>query len=111
MSADRELLELAAKAAGIELRWFSHVRMHTATGIVDMEPQLPHIEDKVWNPITDDGDRYRLAKKLDIRIHFGPCYVTYVSNNICGCVNWPENAKDDAYAIVQAAAEIGKAMP
>jgi hypothetical protein len=91
---DRELLELAAKAAGIT---------HT--------PSLAAAcrgERTWWNPLTDDGDRYRLAKKLDIRLHFGPQYVTYVANGIAGTVRWPEDEADDARAIVRAAAEIGR---
>jgi hypothetical protein len=47
---DRELLEAAAKAAGLDLRW---------------QDERPHIGDwlarKWWNPLTDDGDALRLA--------------------------------------------------
>ena len=46
---DRELLELAAKAAGIE----------------DISYYL---DDFLWNPLTDDGDALRLAVKLNMRI-------------------------------------------
>lgn len=49
---DHELLEMAAKAAGI------------ADGDVfyDMD------NDKEWNPLTDDGDALRLAVKLYIGV-------------------------------------------
>jgi hypothetical protein len=53
---DRELLELAAKAAKYELRWYSHLRCNG----VDICPQLAHINDVVWNPLTDDGDFFRM---------------------------------------------------
>lgn len=56
---DRELLELAAKAAGIEGRFiggFDHL------GLCISELGNPI---KVWwNPLTDDGDALRLAVKL-----------------------------------------------
>lgn len=56
MSSDRELLELAAKAAGHE------VRLVLANG--DLDIGLQHA---AWNPLTDDGDALRLAVKRRIR--------------------------------------------
>jgi hypothetical protein len=50
---DRELLELAAKAAGMEV-------IHDAA---DRGLWIHGVEDE-WNPITDDGDALRLAVKL-----------------------------------------------
>ena len=44
---DRELLELAAKAEGREIKF---VERFIAC----------------WNPLTDDGDAFRLAVKLDL---------------------------------------------
>lgn len=97
MSTDRELLELAAKAAGIDL-----------DGGVDEHG----VYEENWNPITDGGVRYRLAKKLDILINFGSAYASfYKPDGTCGVMRWPEDAEDDVYAIVRAAAEIGRAMP
>lgn len=47
---DRELLELAAKAAGLPWdRW-----------VID--------GDDTWNPLTDDGDALRLAVKLHLTV-------------------------------------------
>lgn len=104
---DRELLELAAKAAGI------------ADGNVfyDME------HDKVWNPLTDDGDALRLAVKCNI-VPQSKCFddydrlfaSTYIWDNGVEVCSIRETYKDDPYtairrAIVRAAAEIGKAMP
>lgn len=59
---DRELLEAAAKAAGLPIEfdegtcngWWPNGR--TSTGDVD----------EWWNPLTDDGDALRLAVKLRI---------------------------------------------
>lgn len=69
LPTDRELLEAAAKAAGITLRSFD---MTNAGG------ELQHIgymaDPSEWprgwfNPLTDDGDALRLAVKL--RLHIG----------------------------------------
>ena len=102
MSTDRELLELAAKAAGI------------ADGDVfyDME------HDKVWNPLEDDGDALRLAVmlKMDIRpseeiqtIHIWNDALDQWIGEFYGSTNDPYSAT--RRAIVGAAAEIGKGMP
>ena len=90
MSTDRELLKLAAKAAGI------------ADGDVfyDME------RDKVWNPRDDDGDRYRLAKKLKMSLDFDMCCV----HSGLAIYQWG-GLVTEAEAVLIAAAEIGKAMP
>ena len=60
---DRELLEAAAKAAGIETHgWRAH---ESKPGLY----RLPIMETGaylVWNPLTDDGDALRLAVKLNI---------------------------------------------
>jgi hypothetical protein len=56
---DRELLELAAKAAGYELFWGATdamIRCH--------EPAHPMKTHNVWNPLEDDGDALRLAVQL-----------------------------------------------
>jgi hypothetical protein len=96
---DKELLELAAKAAGIEINWFKRERL---TG--------------QWNPLTDDGDALRLAVKLKIA-------VTYPEDESCVRVWYgsmeTEPLCDDLgsdpcaatrRAITRAAAEIGKEM-
>lgn len=55
---DRELLEAAAKAAGIELTDF-----HGLLVIPDAKAGCPP-----WNPLEDDGDALRLAVKLGIGV-------------------------------------------
>src|SRR5438874_2941900 len=58
---DREMLELAARAAGILYTISPHGNLmahrHPAGG-----------EMRVWNPLSDDGDALRLATKLRIDI-------------------------------------------
>lgn len=57
MNTDRELLELAAKAAGIEL-WHEDVFTSGLTQKVSKNGILR------WNPLEDDGDALRLAVTL-----------------------------------------------
>ncbi len=100
----RELLELAAKAAGYEYA------KHGGYIVVDGIPGN-------WNPLTDDGDALRLAVKLNLGISI-PVHQTIRADVVCfrdASVNVREGG-DDPYAairraIVRAAAEIGKAMP
>jgi hypothetical protein len=109
---DRELLELAAKAAGIDY----YTRAQSGGMLTD---------NGEWNPLTDDGDALRLAVKLGIdvsfplyrkpdppTVHAGRYWDTYVS---CW-YPFEERKGEDPYAatrraIVRAAAEIGRGMP
>lgn len=67
---DRELLELAAKAAGYKLHWhdrwqcFAHVEPFN----IHNPPTLAG-QRVVWAPLDDDGDALRLAVKLGITIY------------------------------------------
>lgn len=103
---DRELLEMAAKAAGVPLHH------------LDYDEYLP----KQWNPFVDDGDALRLAVKLKMVLD-----TDYNGGSVAGNCNVecnydvPEfgyqegNGKKDPFAatrraIVLAAAEIGRNM-
>lgn len=55
---DRELLELAAKAAGYGYGEFVKGGIVFAT------------EDSLWNPLTDDADAFRLAVQLELEVSF-----------------------------------------
>jgi hypothetical protein len=96
---DKELLELAAKAAGIRLGG------ETKTGFVMEILKKPYVA--TWNPLTDDGDALRLAVKLgiDIVFAFGTC--TCAAENTAGYAA-DSGIESVRLAIVQAAAEIGK---
>lgn len=59
---DRVLLELAAKAAGIEIRWSDLMNAY----YMPSSGKWPG--NSVWNPINSDGDALRLAVKLGITI-------------------------------------------
>jgi hypothetical protein len=106
---DRELLELAAKAAGIAGFWVDD-GLNTGSNATPT----------VWNPITDDGDALRLAVKLNINIGFG-IFATQINCEIYDwaedevLIDWKEDGRKDPYtatrrAIVRAAAEIGRNM-
>lgn len=121
---DRELLELAAKAAG--MAWSADPQV-THDGLWITAPSLQ----TYWNPLTDDGDALRLAVKLGIKLTPYPLYSEEKrsviasrqqlappedDNNTYIGPSFVENYEGDLYAatrraIVRAAAEIGKAMP
>lgn len=107
---DRELLELAAKAAGLHVRFYDGDCLRVADKCNGFAGK--------WNPLTDDGDALRLAVKLGMTI--GPA--DEVSGTVFAGVSksTPGYADEvfggDPYtatrrAIVCAAVEIGKAMP
>lgn len=107
---DRELLELAAKAAGKKVRIYPGMTVMRGTDCVcvDADTGLP------WNPIVDDGDALRLA----VRLHFmvdvrdNGAY-TYVLGDF-GLNSYESHGDDPCAAtrraITRAAAEIGKEM-
>jgi hypothetical protein len=96
---DRELLELAAKAAGLPHQWCDAWGTMAKTS-----PDGGFVFNHVWNPLTDDGDALRLAVQWGL---LGAPFMTLA---------WIETLGDsDPYAatrraIVRAAAEIGRAM-
>jgi len=104
---DKEMLELAAKAAGMTL---------TLGGY--LEAVREDEEGRQWNSLTDDGDAMRLAVKLHINIEIWNVdnlvrANIYILHRGHGC--FEERYTVDPYAatrraIVRAAAEIGKEM-
>lgn len=106
---DRELLELAAKAAGMIPREFQG-NPHYMDGVLDC-----------WNPLHDDGDALRLAVVLKMEIdHEHPadqdrwvmaCTYGMSSHAVEEFGDESQRAAATRRAIVRAAAEIGRAMP
>lgn len=105
---DRELLELAAKAAGYKFHendgqlWV----YYDGTGF------------RIWNPFEDDGDALRLAVKLNLQInptistYFGPASTAYDGGvGISTIQHGGDPSLATREAIVRAAAEVGRAMP
>lgn len=102
---DRELLEMAAKAAGIG----PVIGFAVEAGELMIGPRK-HI--RYWNPIADDGSRYRLIKALKLGIDFTTQEVIYWKS--CDPVPYTESFAadgDDARAVLRAAAKIGRSMP
>lgn len=104
---DRELMEQAAKAAGIAGEYRSG---HQAYG----DQFIDGIDTGArfwWNPLADAGDRYRLAQTLRLNIDFDGCSVW--KRTATGMLQefWGAGYEgdDDAHAIVRLAAEIGMA--
>lgn len=102
---DRELLELAAKAAGdVSFDGFTFI-------------QRSRYSANVWEPLHDDGDALRLMVCLGLQVgmDIGVINVTMVSNGN-GAVSVTQEHMDEPVAatrraIVRAAAEIGKVKP
>jgi len=63
---DRELLEAAARAAGIP-----HGEDRLECGLSLTLPDGRHESLPQWNPLTDDGDALRLAVKLGFTVQRG----------------------------------------
>ena len=103
---DRELLEMAAKAAGIVGVWHERGQCIHVTNCAGMS-------DIWWRPIDDDGDALRLAVKLDISLLGDfPGNIVVVAFDARRII---EKHDGDQYAatrcaIVRAAAAIGSVM-
>jgi hypothetical protein len=91
---DRELLELAAKAAGVKFDCFDSVFFDE--------------NGKTWNPLTDDGDALRLAVKLELIDQVGVSQALdyWLSRVQVGFDPYAATRR----AIVRAVAEIGRTM-
>lgn len=93
---DKELLKLAAKAAGVEV----------------VTPTM--LEYGKWNPLTDDGDALRLAVKFGFGIEFdndGDGVEVFGDSGIEALSANGDLAAATRRAIVRAAAYIGESMP
>lgn len=105
MKTDRELLELAARAAGINaLNYCEEGMQLIAAGKL-----------QYWNPLTDDGDALRLAVKLDIGISLSSFYVDAGEHAHYAIAESFSEHQGDKYAatrcaIVRAAAAIWESM-
>lgn len=95
---DRELLELAAKAAGY---WNKEYNCYAGP--------------MSWNPLENDGDALRLVVKLGVAFDIAVCVESSRSGSGTENIAFVEKHSDDPYAatrraIARAAAEIGRNM-
>lgn len=111
-SSDRALLEAAAKAAGLKYTK-PHPDYSGLFGLALEDANGRYIAD--WSPLTDDGDAFRLAVKLQIIVGK---YDEYANAGVIGSdvdvVVWGHE-EGDPYAatrraIVQAAASLGRSL-
>lgn len=101
--SDRELLELAAKAAGITIiRWGQ-----TAGAFIE--------NGSAWSPLTDDGDAFRLVMALDMVVHCNRDALTVIVQTwfpkLCKAVRSNNCDADVRRAIVEVAAMKGRLTP
>lgn len=102
---NRELLELAAKAVGLNI---IHMPL-SGPSIID-GPRMG----ETWSPLTDDGDALRLAVKLNLWLHVAVhgTSARRAGGAWLGCEARVHGGIEAATrrAIVRAAAAIGKEM-
>jgi len=101
---DKELLELADKAAGIEYN-----TKHDALGLA----LAGNIKSRLWNPLDDDGDALRLAVKLNIFVCVRKDgFINAGTDEIMFLYRFSDDpCADTRRAIVKVAAAIGKNVP
>lgn len=125
MYSDRELLELAAKAAGLQLcgySWIGENEDDEECEILDAAFVKNSPEQDVatmWNPLTDDGDALRLAGDIGLVVcimrNAGFTGIYLPACSIGGKYDEVQHHGEDEFAatrraIVRAAAAIGEAM-
>ena len=114
---NREMLELAAKAAGY---YFHGLRVGLDYENCFVSTTNDPDDWFIWDPLTDDGDALRLAVKLELILCVRREGVTDATmraprTGMTPYLSFLEQHKDDPYAatrraIVRAAAEIGRQM-
>lgn len=105
--SDQQLLELAAKAAGMAPPYDQHGIFSAWVG----DPVHGHW----WNPLEDDGDALRLAADLCLNIEWfpGQKFVQACRFGVGEIIGWvDESGRSGSLrrAITVAAAKIGKAL-
>uniref|UniRef100_A0A6M3M7T6 Uncharacterized protein n=1 Tax=viral metagenome TaxID=1070528 RepID=A0A6M3M7T6_9ZZZZ len=105
---DRELLELAAKAAGLKIDKSPHNGGGTKNDGFDLlgNAVLDWHNNIRWNPLTDDGDALRLAVDLGLLSHPTIPHEQAIAK-FTGAKSLHAATRR---AIVRAATEIGRAM-
>lgn len=99
---DRELLELAAKAAGYDARQHRNGIFHLPS------PKGRNYLGPAWNPLADDGDALRLAVALQLHVcnEQLSAGVVYCSRHI----DPPNSLNEQFFPEVKALADDGEAL-
>lgn len=104
---DRDLLVLAAKAAGI--------RGTFGNWGWDENPAIAKDEGGLWRPLTEDADAMQLAVGLRISVYQAPSFVLAIdgSGKLSEKIETDCWARDESTrrAIVMVAAHVGRGMP
>lgn len=105
-NTNRELLELAAKAAGMKFDWRGLYGILPAIFSDDDEPTK-------WNPLDDDGDALRLAVKLRMEVYIYEDNTQAIDENLfcASAYQIHDEFSTTRRAIVLCAAQVGRAMP
>lgn len=102
---DRTMLELAARAAGINFHHIDDAGVWWRNG---------HMDERVrkWNPLTDDGDALRLAAKLQMQVTIWnrAADARARGHDLIVQESAPDGIAATRRAIVRAAAAIGQRM-
>lgn len=122
MKTDRELIELAAKAAGLRI---NAPRQSERDAVVDPKKASLWLSDGTtgWNPLVHDSDALRLAVKLKMFLDLENCNAANSNDPV---TLWFGGGNDEhagvshdecdpnaatRRAIVRAAAGVGESMP
>ena len=118
MSNEHQLLELAAKAAGIryDAEKSTPVEGRKWWGLwLSFFDEPGEFDRRHWNPLTDDGDALRLASALKLNIQQGEFSVCVNDEAEIDEASFVPDESQRIYAIresiTRAAAEIGRHMP
>lgn len=116
LAADRELIELSAKAARMGYTQENYAEPGEFEGGWGMVESIG----RFWNPLTDDGDALRLAVKLHLNVCSIKRYEGAEDTTNVYSFHHPEHSQighdsdmmaATRRAITQVAAEIGKLLP
>lgn len=114
---DKELLELAAKGAGINLWWDGDSPKELVHHWSGNPEDGGEERDYPWNPLADDGDALRLAARLRLTVSWDRFddsdYATATpphTHQGYDCIVDQDPCAAARRAITCAAAEIGRAM-
>ncbi|MGU1527399.1 hypothetical protein ACSEOK_20590 [Pseudomonas aeruginosa] len=110
---DRTLLELAARAAGMNIqRSRLDDPLHRDFLMNGEGVRNPGQCSFPWNPLTDDGDALRLAVKLNFTVSICDEFTKVTHGFEEGIIEYADGHKERSarMAITRAAAEIGKSM-
>jgi len=102
--ADRDLLEMAAKALGLGRQFWDY---EWVRGLGHMVTRR-----SMWNPLGNDGEALMLAASLRISINFTSSHTECeIGEEIFSEEHMGEPWPATRRAIVRAAAELGRLMP